>query len=69
MPALQTLKIWFSYGTVVHNSSLLPNQRRVALRSLSQLVIWDLLMVLPILMSHLDLPEGVISHFKLYGLL
>jgi len=68
MPALQTLKLWFSLPDCgAQLISAAPNQRRVALRSLSQLVIWDSADGVAYLMSHLDLPEGVISHFKLYG--
>ena len=67
MPALQRLELRDSLpDCTAQLISAIPNQRRVALRSLSQLVITDSANDVAYLMSHLDLPEGVTSNFNLF---
>jgi len=67
MPALRRLVL--SYYSIPKYTgeriSAVTNPRRVALRSLSQLVITGSANDVPYFMSHLDLPKGVISHFDL----
>jgi len=66
MPVLQRLELWHSLPDYTAQPiSVDSNQRCVALRSLSQLIITDSANEVAYLMSHLDLPEGVISHFAL----
>jgi len=65
MPALKRLELGHllpDYTAPLISTD--PNQRRIALRSLSQLIV-DSANDAAYFMSHLDIPEGVISHFDL----
>jgi len=66
MPAFQILKLHYSLPKYTRQHiSAHTNPRRVALRSLSQLNIGEIANSAAYFMSHLDLPEGVISNIDL----